>query len=75
MKLSPSVKDSPLTSAREVSPETEARGTFPGLRSFDRAPREEILHRAYALWENEGHPEGRALAHWLEAEAEVMSQT
>lgn len=37
-----------------------------------RAAREEILHRAYALWEREGHPTDRKLANWLEAEAEVF---
>ncbi|HEX5080164.1 MAG TPA: DUF2934 domain-containing protein [Geminicoccaceae bacterium] len=26
-------------------------------------------HRAYAIWEAEGRPEGRALEHWLAAEA------
>lgn len=41
-----------------------------GLRSTDRAARESILHRAYAIWEREGHPADRKLANWLEAEAE-----
>ena len=26
-------------------------------------------HRAYAIWEAEGRPDGRALEHWLAAEA------
>lgn len=30
---------------------------------------EEIRLIAYGLWENEGRPEGRALEHWLMAEA------
>jgi hypothetical protein len=42
-----------------------------GLQPNDRALREEILHRAYTLWENEGHPENRKLDNWLEAEASV----
>lgn len=46
---------------------------FKGLRSTDRAVREEILHRAYAIWECEGHPQGRGLANWLEAEAAVTA--
>jgi DUF2934 family protein len=29
-----------------------------------------ISARAYALWEEEGRPDGRALAHWLAAERE-----
>jgi hypothetical protein len=44
------------------------------MKSTDRAPREEILHRAYAIWESEGHPESRQLANWLEAEAEIMGR-
>ena len=28
-----------------------------------------ISARAYALWEEEGRPDGRALAHWLAAAA------
>ena len=30
-----------------------------------------IRERAYAIWEHEGHPEGKALDHWLQAEAEI----
>lgn len=45
---------------------------FRSLKSTDRAAREEILHRAYALWESEGRPQNRALAHWLQAEIDVM---
>jgi Protein of unknown function (DUF2934) len=29
----------------------------------------EIARRAYDLWEDEGRPEGKALDHWLRAEA------
>jgi len=43
-----------------------------GLKVTDRAAREEILHRAYAIWESEGHPRDRKLANWLEAEAEIL---
>jgi hypothetical protein len=43
-----------------------------GLVATDRAAREEILHRAYAIWEREGRPENRHLAHWVQAEAEIM---
>jgi hypothetical protein len=32
---------------------------------------ERIKQRAYALWEQEGRPEGRAEEHWRRAEAEV----
>jgi hypothetical protein len=44
------------------------------MKSADRAPREEILHRAYAIWEGEGHPDNRQLANWLDAEAEMMGR-
>lgn len=30
-----------------------------------------IEERAYELWERAGRPEGRALEHWVQAEAEV----
>jgi Protein of unknown function (DUF2934) len=30
-----------------------------------------IRERAYAIWEHEGHPAGKALDHWLQAEAEI----
>jgi len=32
---------------------------------------EVIRERAYAIWEEEGRPEGRHLDHWLRAEAEI----
>ena len=30
-----------------------------------------IRERAYAIWEQEGRPDGRHLDHWLRAEAEI----
>ena len=30
--------------------------------------------RAYATWEREGRPHGRALDHWLQAEAELTAE-
>lgn len=30
-----------------------------------------IRERAYQLWEADGRPEGRAVEHWVRAEAEV----
>ncbi|MBV9016956.1 MAG: DUF2934 domain-containing protein [Alphaproteobacteria bacterium] len=30
-----------------------------------------IRDRAYAIWEQDGRPEGRSLDHWLQAEAEI----
>ena len=49
------------------------RNPFASLKSTDRAAREEILHRAYAIWESEGHPHDRKLANWLEAEAALRT--
>jgi hypothetical protein len=46
-----------------------------GLDGSDRAAREQILHRAYAIWEREGHPSDRSLAHWLEAENQLIRKT
>jgi hypothetical protein len=33
-----------------------------------------IAERAYLIWENMGRPEGRALEHWLRAEAELAAE-
>jgi Protein of unknown function (DUF2934) len=33
-----------------------------------------IRERAYALWEHDGRPEGRSLAHWSQAEAELGTE-
>jgi hypothetical protein len=42
------------------------------IASGDPAMREQaIRERAYAIWEEEGRPEGRHLDHWLRAEVEV----
>jgi hypothetical protein len=39
---------------------------------MDGSQREEINHRAYAMWEQTGRPDSRELAHWLAAEAEIL---
>jgi hypothetical protein len=31
-----------------------------------------ISARAYSIWEREGRPDGQALCHWLQAEAELI---
>ena len=33
-----------------------------------------IRERAYAIWEQEGRPDGKDLDHWLRAEAEIIAQ-
>jgi hypothetical protein len=35
---------------------------------------EKIRERAYAIWEGEGHPEGRALQHWEQASREIEAE-
>jgi Protein of unknown function (DUF2934) len=40
------------------------------LQDRERAVRE----RAYAIWEQNGRPEGRSLAHWWQAEAEIGAE-
>jgi hypothetical protein len=37
--------------------------------------RHRIEERAYALWEANGRPEGRALDYWLQAEQEIVNQS
>lgn len=52
--------------------------SFPRNRSSqgriaDRVSHEEIRRQAYSLWEAEGHPDNRGLAHWLSAETQLQS--
>ena len=35
---------------------------------------EEIRRRAYAIWEAEGRPQGRAEAHWIAAQVELEAR-
>lgn len=34
---------------------------------------EEIALHAYAIWENEGRPDGHDIDHWLQAEAQLRA--
>jgi hypothetical protein len=36
--------------------------------------RKKVSERAHAIWEREGRPYGRAGAHWIAAEAELLSE-
>lgn len=47
-------------------------GKMSYLLATDRAAHEEIQHRAYAHWQQEGHPQHRQLDHWLAAELEIV---
>jgi len=39
----------------------------------DRREQASISERAFAIWEEEGRPEGASVAHWLRAEAEIKA--
>ena len=43
--------------------------------TLDPELRRRIAERAYALWEADGRPEGRALEYWLQAEQEILTQS
>jgi hypothetical protein len=34
-----------------------------------------IRERAYTIWQGEGRPEGRAMQHWVRAEAEIDQES
>jgi len=53
----------PAASATGAPPEAAAAPS-----PEDREAR--IRHRAYAIWESEGRPDGREQAHWDQAERE-----
>jgi hypothetical protein len=40
---------------------------------METAKHQEIAARAYALWEQEGRPDGRSIEHWHRAERELAS--
>jgi hypothetical protein len=75
MKLTPPAR--PLAAIMDLDTgismsTTDRLAGFHGLQLTDRAAREEILHRAYAIWEREGCPENRKLDNWLEAETAFL---
>ncbi|ATC63135.1 hypothetical protein CMV30_03725 [Nibricoccus aquaticus] len=72
MTFIPSEWSRPDPPAEEAGFSSHQDVKFPGLVSTDRAAHEEILHRAYSIWECAGRPENCEVAHWLQAEAEVV---
>ena len=70
--MNPYAPSSGSSPGRSTEASSVPRDSYAGLQSTDRAPREAIQHRAYALWQNEGEPSHRDVAHWLQAEVEVM---
>jgi hypothetical protein len=57
--------------ARAGAPESSAQPEAPTNASDFRSA---IARRAYELYEAAGRPEGKAEAHWGQAEAEVLAQ-
>ena len=72
--------ESAMRTAREaatstaMTPDTEP-GVQAAIVSAEGQPDLEaaIRERAYAIWEEEGRPEGQHLQHWLCAESEIVS--
>ncbi len=50
---------------------TKAKIPSSAISSVTTPTEEQLMTRAYEIWENEGHPEGRALDHWLEAHRQL----
>jgi hypothetical protein len=60
------------TTSQATTPDTELEveaAISSGEGQFDKE--QAIRERAYAIWEEEGHPEGQHLGHWFRAEAEI----
>jgi hypothetical protein len=57
-----------------TTPQTEP-AVLAAISSGEGQPTKEqaIRERAYALWEEEGRPDGKDLDHWHRAEAEIRS--
>ena len=75
MKSYNSIRNAAPILDRTPEPALPARDAFSSMQSTDRAPREEIQHRAYAIWQSQGEPNDCALAHWIQAENDVMHRT
>ncbi len=44
-----------------------------GDQQFHQPTSDQIARAAYLLWEREGRPNGRDVAHWLRAERQLMA--
>jgi Protein of unknown function (DUF2934) len=65
-----------LATSTATTPETELEVQAAIASSEGQSDREQaIRERAYAMWEEEGRPEGQHLQHWLRAEAEINAAT
>lgn len=50
-----------------MAKKTSARNAPPNVNP------EAVAQRAYEIWQREGCPEGRAMEHWFQAEAELAA--
>lgn len=75
MKSLTSTPPLPILLGTRLSPPTIGSTGFESLTNPGGATHEEIRHRAYSIWECAGRPANREVAHWLEAEAEVMGES
>lgn len=57
--------------ALDAIPDISTAAEHANARKMIQILHEEILRRAYAIWQREGNPENRQFANWLAAEAEV----
>ncbi len=73
MKLNPQWS-TPTVMDLETGISMSTRRGFEGLNTADKATSQQILNRAYTIWDRAGHPENRQLDHWLAAEAEVLGE-
>jgi len=64
-RMSPAETDATSTVGMRMSTIGEA--------TKERAIRQLVAERAYAMWENQGQPHGCDLIHWRQAEQEIMS--
>jgi hypothetical protein len=66
-----------MARGRTTKPTTDhkANGHAEGPQPFNARDREaEIRERAYAIWENEGKPDGQQHEHWERAERQINGE-
>jgi Protein of unknown function (DUF2934) len=58
----------------EITPSAPDLRGFHGSAAPEIAAHEEILQRAYSIWECAGRPGNSELSNWLAAKAEVLAE-
>ena len=51
-----------------------ARDGFESVHALEQAEHDEMLCRAYSIWDCKGRPGNSQLADWLQAETEVLGE-